>query len=100
MNITDWMRIFGGAGPWVAVLGGLFAASFYFCRFPPGADDFDLVAEIGLPSAGRRPADGYARFPGSRYRPRRQRGLRFSRNDLIPSRASGSWLVAAMTSTA
>ncbi len=36
----------------------------------------------------------------SAQRPRRQRGLRFSRNALMPSRASGSWLVAAMTSTA
>jgi len=33
-------------------------------------------------------------------RPRRQRGLRFSRKAFMPSRASGSWLVAAMTSTA
>ena len=36
----------------------------------------------------------------SGQRPRRQRGLRFSRNDRMPSRASGSWLVAAMTSMA
>jgi DNA-binding MarR family transcriptional regulator len=34
------------------------------------------------------------------YRPWRQFGLRFSRNARIPSWASGSWLVAAMTSTA
>ena len=33
-------------------------------------------------------------------RPRLQRGLRLSRNARIPSRASGSWLVAAITSTA
>jgi len=40
-------------------------------------------------------------FSGPRLqRPRRQRGLRFSRNAFMPSRASGSWLVAAMTSTA
>ncbi len=35
-----------------------------------------------------------------RQRPRRQRGLRFSRNDCMPSRASGVWLVPAMTSMA
>jgi SAM-dependent methyltransferase len=34
------------------------------------------------------------------HRPRRQRGLRFSRNAAMPSWASGSWLVAAITSTA
>ena len=33
-------------------------------------------------------------------RPRRHCGLRFSRNACIPSCASGSWLVAAITSTA
>jgi hypothetical protein len=43
------------------------------------------------PVAPRRAAYG---------RPRRQVGLRLSRNARIPSLASGSWLVAAMTSTA
>jgi len=38
---------------------------------------------------------------GSRHAgPRPQRGLRFSRNARIHSRASGSWLVAAITSMA
>jgi hypothetical protein len=35
-----------------------------------------------------------------RPRPCRQRGFRFSRNACMNSRASGSWLVAAITSTA
>ncbi len=34
------------------------------------------------------------------WRPRRHRGLRFSRNACVHSRASGSWLVAAITSIA
>ncbi len=39
--------------------------------------------------------------PGSVHaRPRRQIGLRLERKARIPSRASGSWLVAAMTSMA
>jgi hypothetical protein len=37
---------------------------------------------------------------GEGQRPRRQRGLRFSRKAVMPSCASGSWLVAAITSTA
>src|ERR1700729_2243873 len=56
------------------------------------------TARGGRPCSRPSPAPG--EDPPGYARPPRQRGLRFSRNAAIHSRASGSWLVEAMTSTA
>ena len=66
-------------------------------RGRPGAEPFPgPMTGVGVPLTGQ----ALAVQRGGHSRPRRHVGLRFSRNACIPSRASGSWLVAAITSTA
>jgi ubiquinone/menaquinone biosynthesis C-methylase UbiE len=76
LNITGWMQIFGGAGPWVATLGGLFAASLIIAAFRQGR-----AISIWWLKIGSRPLGAARRTAIRRDGPRRDGAPRRDRGN-------------------